>query len=337
MSVTEWWARRARRRRVFFAYRPDYYLGLDALTLGHLFDMRKSRRIYDALVEARLYPRRRFLRPEPVSREDLLRVHTEAHLRRLRNPVYLAEAFNLPVVMPWDTDLMAPFFYQTGGTILAAERALDFGGLAVNLGGGFHHAGPEKAEGFCAVNDVAVAVRRLRAAGRARSAVIVDLDFHQGNGNTAIFAGDPDTRILSIQAENWMEARAENNRDVELGFEADDEKYLEAVRAHLPWAFEYEADIAFYVAGSDPWIEDRLGSWRVTRQGMLERDRMVMEAARRARTPLVIVGGGGYGDRSWTVYYQMCESILTDRWRARERWLAPEEGTPARASGTADG
>jgi len=302
----------------------DYFLGLEGLAFAHPFDARKFQRVADDLVARGLVPRRAFVRPERIAREDLLRVHTEAYLDTLRDPRTVAKIFYLPNVMPWDVDLLDCFLYHAGGTLAAAEAALGHGGVAVNLGGGFHHAAADRGARVCAINDVAVAIRRLQAEGRARRFAIVDLDFHQGNGNVGTFARDPDVFTLSLHADHWEDfPDATRTLDLPLGFDLTDDAYLAAVRTHVPETLRRERpDLVFYVAGDDVWEHDTIGSWHVTRAGILARDRVVFETAREVGAPLVVVGGGGYHDLAWTLYAQRCAAALTGRWDVDPRFRA---------------
>jgi acetoin utilization deacetylase AcuC-like enzyme len=185
----------------------------------------------------------------------------------------------------------------------------------VNLGGGFHHAQADKAEGFCAIADVAIAIRCLQAAGEIRRALIVDLDYHHGNGNAQIFAEDENVFTFSMHAGNWCWISKRNNRDVELAPGTDDSAYLQALDRHLPQIIEeFQPDFAVYVAGSDPHCEDLLGDFAISEAGMLARDRTVTRLLWGRGIPMVVVTAGGYGPVSWRIHFNYF------------RWLLETEG-----------
>jgi acetoin utilization deacetylase AcuC-like enzyme len=181
------------------------------------------------------------------------------------------------------------------GTLEAARDALA-GGAGVNLAGGTHHAFPDHGEGFCVFNDVAVAIRVLQREGAIRRAAIVDLDVHQGNGTAAIFAGDPDVGTFSMHGANNYPFRKEQSRlDVELEDGCDDAGYLARLERHLePVLSDPRPDLVVYIAGADPYAEDRLGRLRLSIEGLARRDRMVFAACRRRSLPVAVVLGGGY-------------------------------------------
>jgi acetoin utilization deacetylase AcuC-like enzyme len=294
-------------------YRHEYVY--DALEAGvrHTFDILKPRRIHDALVAARLVAARDVVKPDRVSRGELLLVHTPEYVDEISRPAALARLLFLDPEHPWDARLLEPFLFATGGTIAAARWAVAQRGIGVNLGGGFHHAQADKAEGFCALADVAVAIRLLQRERRVRRVLIVDLDYHHGNGNAEIFAEDENVFTFSIHAGNWCWITKHNNRDVELPAHTQDAAYLEALRAHLPAIVrEFQPDFAVYVAGSDPFVEDTLGDFDVSEAGMLERDQTVTRALWGHGIPMCVVTAGGYGDASWRIHFNYVRWLLTD-------------------------
>ena len=181
-----------------------------------------------------------------------------------------------------------------GGTVEAARAALD-NGVAANLAGGTHHACSDRGEGFCVFNDVAVAIRDLQSEGRIRRTSVLDLDVHQGDGTAAIFADDTSTFTLSVHgARNYPFRKERSDLDIELEDGAGDGAFLEAVRGGLARALDHGPELAFYVAGADPFEDDRLGRLSVSRTGLAERDRLVFEACRRWGVPVAVVMAGGY-------------------------------------------
>ncbi len=296
---------------VRFFYDDAYVVDVLEAGARHTFDVARPRRIRDALIGTGLVGPADFIAAPPATDADLLLVHTPDYLDQIRNSDTLAKLLLLDPAHPWGDRLLDPFLTATGGTIAAAHAAVANSGIAVNLGGGFHHAQADKAEGFCALADVAIAIRALRRRGRARRVAIIDLDCHHGNGNAEIFASDESVFTLSIHGNNWCWITKRNNRDVNLPAHAADEAYLAAVRKHVPEVVgEFAPDVAFYVAGSDPFVEDALGDFDVSEEGMLERDRIVTEVVRARGIPLVVTTAGGYGPSSWRIHFNYFRWLL---------------------------
>jgi acetoin utilization deacetylase AcuC-like enzyme len=182
-----------------------------------------------------------------------------------------------------------------GGSILAAQCALR-DGFGANLGGGFHHAYPDHGEGFCAIHDVAVAIRRLQADGAIRKAMVVDTDVHHGNGTAAIFHGDSSVFTISIHQENNYPAhKPPSSIDLHMMDRADDFEYLGALLPAVQQALDdFRPELLFYVGGADPFCEDQLGGLSLTMKGLKERDRRVFEEARRRGIPVATALAGGY-------------------------------------------
>jgi acetoin utilization deacetylase AcuC-like enzyme len=185
--------------------------------------------------------------------------------------------------------------------------------IGVNLGGGYHHAQVDKAEGFCAIADVAIAIRWLQQVRAVERVLIVDLDYHHGNGNAEIFAQDERVFTFSVHAGNWCWITKRNNRDVELPSGTADAAYLESVHAHLPGIIaDFRPQLAVYVAGSDPFVEDTLGDFKVTEAGMLARDQFVTHELWGRGIPMVVVTAGGYGPSSWRVHFNYFRWLLDE-------------------------
>jgi acetoin utilization deacetylase AcuC-like enzyme len=186
-------------------------------------------------------------------------------------------------------------FYAVGGT-LAATRASLAAGYSSNLAGGTHHSFPERGEGFCVLNDVAIAIGAMRERKLFQRAAIVDCDVHQGNGTATIFAGDMDTFTFSIHgANNYPLFKAESTLDVELADGTSDMEYLDTLAKHLPSVFAAEPEIVFYLAGADPYRGDKLGRLAVSIDGLRERDAYVLRECYEREVPIVTVMSGGYG------------------------------------------
>ncbi len=273
-----------------FVYSSDYWM-LDAGK--HVFPVRKYRLLYEQLL-ALGARRENFLEPVAATDEDVQAVHAPKYVRKLRTGTLLP-AERQALELPFSAELVGFAFLSVGGTMLAAAKALE-DGLSVHLGGGFHHAFPDHGEGFCVLNDVAVAVEALRRGGRVRRAMVVDADLHQGNGTAAAFAGRKDVFTFSIhQMDIYPSEKPPSTVDVGLWSGDGDAEYLEALRAHFPRHYdEFAPEIVIYVAGADPYVKDQLGGLAVTGEGLRERDRIVIEGARRRGIPVAVVLGGGY-------------------------------------------
>lgn len=300
----------AGRTRLF--YRTEYVYDIVEAGVRHTFDTQKPRRIHDALIAAGVAAASDFIAPAAVSDAELLLVHTPQYLDEIRRPETLARLLFLDPAHPWDERLLQPFLFAAGGTVAAARLAATQKMLCVNLGGGFHHAQADKAEGFCAIADVAIAIRVLQRDRQVGRVLIVDLDYHHGNGNAEIFSADESVFTFSIHAGNWCWITKRNNRDVELAAHATGAAYLAALRDHLPPIVgEFQPDLAMYVAGSDPFIDDTLGDFDLSETDMLERDRFVTQELWGRNIPMVVVTAGGYGASSWRIHFNYFRWLLS--------------------------
>ena len=287
-----------------------YHANYARTVAGVPIDPARADEILAFLLDRGLIRRRDVSPPVPASLDNLLRVHTPAYLEAIQDPAILTGIFGSPV-RPEDVQQIIDLQrLSVGGTIQATRLALGLGRvggsppIAINLKGGLHHAAPARGMGFCVFNDVADAIRRLRARGFAEPVLVIDLDLHDGNGTRAVFAQDPTVYTLSIHNHAWDDAPATAAKSIALGEGVTDDVYLAAVRDALPPVLAaHRPGLVVYIAGCDPAADDRLGDWRVTPAGMLERDRFVVEQVRgdgrRRRTPLVILPGGGYGPSAW--------------------------------------
>jgi len=265
------------------------------LNLGpHVFPSQKFRLIYEMLLHEGIATKDDFLRPKPANDEDISRVHTPDWVRKLKTGTLTASDV-MKLEVPYSPELVEAVWLAAGGSILAGQSALS-DGFGSNLSGGFHHAYPGHGEGFCAIHDVAVAIRSLQADGAVKKAMIVDTDVHHGNGTAAIFQNDSTVFTISIHQENNYPAhKPPSSIDLNMDDRADDTEYLgaliPAVRAALD---EFQPEIVFYVGGADPYCEDQLGGLSLTKEGLKERDRKVFEEARRRRIPVATTLAGGY-------------------------------------------
>jgi acetoin utilization deacetylase AcuC-like enzyme len=268
------------------------------LNLGpHVFPSQKFRLIYEMLLRENIATKNDFLIPNPGSDEDILRVHTADWVRKLKTGTLTASDV-MKLEVPYSPELVEAVWLAAGGTILAGQSALR-DGFGSNLSGGFHHAYPGHGEGFCAIHDVAVAIRKLQADGPVKKAMVVDTDVHHGNGTAAIFRNDATVFTISIHQENNYPAhKPPSSIDLNLDDRADDSEYLGALIPAIQKAFdEFQPEILFYVGGADPYCEDQLGGLSLTKEGLKERDRKVFEEARCRRIPVATVLAGGYARR----------------------------------------
>jgi acetoin utilization deacetylase AcuC-like enzyme len=221
-------------------------------------------------------------------------VHTREYLDKLSTSA-LSPAEIRRLGLPWSEALWQRSLLAASGTLLAARTALNEG-VAANLAGGTHHAFADHGEGFCVLNDVALALSMLRAEGAIRRAAVIDLDVHQGNGTAAIFEHVPEVFTFSMHgARNYPTAKMRSNLDVPLRDGIDDAEYLDLLTAHLPAVLDRSApQIAFYLAGVDVVAGDRYGRLALSEPGLAQRDRFVVESVRGRGIPLVIVLAGGY-------------------------------------------
>ncbi len=280
-------------------------------------DPMRGERILAYLLEEGWAGRRRVHEPRPASVENLRRVHSGDYLRSLDDPKEVGRIMGLPLEARDAARVVEVQRLMAGGTIQTTRLALRRGAMALHLGGGLHHAGPERGSGFCVLNDVAVAVARLRARGHIDPVLVVDLDIHDGNGTRAAFAADPTVHTFSMHNETWDEIPdAVADTCIAFGAGIDDESYLEILRRELPPVVRrHKPSLTVYVAGSDVALDDDYGDGRMTGKGVLARDRFVVETIRqdRPRAPLAIVLGGGYGGSAWRLSARFAGWICAGR------------------------
>jgi acetoin utilization deacetylase AcuC-like enzyme len=285
---------------------------------GVPIDPARAEEILAFLLDRDLVGRRDIYRPVPASLENLLRVHTPAYLESLQHAATLTAIFGFPIADDVVAEVLDLQRLIVGGTIHATRLALSTGRVAINLKGGLHHAAPGRGSGFCVFNDVAVAIKRLRARGFLAPVLVVDLDLHDGNGTRAAFANDPTVHTFSIHNRTWDDEPAVGSTVIALGSDVADETYLAAVHEALPPLVRaHRPGLVIYVAGCDPAADDALGNWQITPAGMLARDELVIGTVRggdsRRGVPLVIVPGGGYGPGAWRYTARFLAWLLSGR------------------------
>ena len=273
------------------SYSDGYFVPLPP---KHPFPMGKFPALRDLLLRERLIREDVVVAPREADWADLLLVHTPEYLSKLAQGT-LSRKEERRMGLPWSQRLVHRSRIAVQGTLNAALMALE-DGLAANLAGGTHHAMPGHGEGFCVLNDVAVAIRVLRRSAWARRVLVVDLDVHQGNGTAHIFANEPDVYTFSVHgAKNYPFHKPPSTRDVGLPDGTGDDAYLAALQQHLPEVLdEADADLVFYLAGIDVLEGDRFGRLSLTREGLLRRDTYVLQQVKATGLPLVLLLSGGY-------------------------------------------
>lgn len=264
---------------------------------GHRFPMPKYALLRQRVWESSLVSPDDLCVAFAATDEEIVRAHAAEYLRRIQNGELTAKELRR-IGFPWSPAMVERSRRSSGATIAACRAALA-DDLAVNLAGGTHHAFRDRGEGYCVFNDSAIAARAMQAEGRARRVVIIDCDVHQGNGTASIFANDPTVFTFSIHgAKNFPFHKETSDFDVALADGADDAAYLDALRQALPQVLRLaHADLAIYLAGADPFFDDQFGRMKLTKQGLAERDRFVLESCRAIRLPVAITMAGGYSKR----------------------------------------
>jgi acetoin utilization deacetylase AcuC-like enzyme len=309
-------------------YSDGYYLPIGA----HVFPAQKYRLIHQRLLNEHIAEPSDFLAPQPAPDADILRVHTEDYVRKLKDGT-LSPTEELQMEIPFSPELRDAFWLAAGGSILAAEHALK-DRVGFNIGGGFHHAFPDHGEGFCMIHDVAVAIKRLQADGKVRTAMTVDCDVHDGNGTAAIFppindahaplpshsptsprqSDHPAHGVFTIslhQQHNYPAIKPPSSIDVNLPDGAGDHQYLSWLDNALSSGLRrFTPDLICYIAGADPFCEDQLGGLALTMEGLKERDELVFKAAKAQNIPVMVTFAGGYARNTTDTVTIHCHTVL---------------------------
>ena len=310
--------------RLVYHERYDLHLG------DHVFPAKKYRYLRDRMLRTRFAVAEDFIEPQPASDDDVRLVHDAEYVAKLRSGT-LSYQDILRLEIPYSRQMVEAFWLAAGGSTLAARGALECG-IGFNIGGGFHHAFPAHGEGFCAINDIAIAVRRLQADGLIKRAMVVDVDVHHGNGTAAIFDADPSVFTLSIhQFNNYPSEKPLSSLDIHLADGTGDAEYLHRLgngfRAALAM---FKPELVLYVAGADPYLEDQLGGLSLTLEGLVERDRLVIRTSLMQGIPVAVVLAGGYAQsvedtitihlNTATVAREVLEKVQpSNGWRAQPR------------------
>lgn len=294
-----------------FALSSDHY-GIE-LPPHHTFPIQKYRLVREALLaEGTLRPDE-LLEPGLAHPRDVRLVHTAEYWERL-TAGSLAPAVIRRLGLPWSESLVRRSRASVQGTLTAARIAIR-DGIGINLAGGTHHAFADRGEGYCVLNDIAVAVRVLQRDAWMQRMAVIDCDVHQGNGTAAIFAGEPDVFTFSMHgANNYPLVKVPGSLDIPLEDGIGDEAFLAELREAVPWILgEFRPGLVFYLAGVDPHERDRLGRLRLTHAGLRARDEYVLRTCREAGIPVAVTLGGGYGHDIRDTVEAHCNTVRAAR------------------------
>jgi acetoin utilization deacetylase AcuC-like enzyme len=329
-------------------YSDDYYLPIGS----HVFPAEKYCMVHDRLLTTAAAEASDFVTPQLALDQDILLVHTPQYVQKLKTGT-LSPSEEMQMEIPYSPELVRAFWLAAGGSILAAEHALK-DRVAINIGGGFHHAFPDHGEGFCMIHDVAVAIRRMQRDDKIRTAMTVDCDVHHGNGTAAIFAGTrtpsdplPSTSASTLgstggqppagkmrqahagevftislhQHNNYPAWKPHSSIDVDLPDGIGDDDYLAWLDNALSSGLrQFEPELICYIAGADPYREDQLGGLALTLEGLKRRDELVFRVARARNIPVMVTYAGGYARKVEDTVTIHCNTVVA----AREVFASPK-------------
>jgi len=291
-------------------YSDHYTIELPA---NHSFPIQKYRLIREQLVTEGVLGSEDLLEPTLVAPTDVRLVHTDAYWAQLTSGTLSANAIRR-LGLPWSEALVRRSRASVQGTLTAARIAIR-DGVAINLAGGTHHAFPDRGEGYCVLNDIAIATRCLQRDAWMQRMAVIDCDVHQGNGTAAIFANEPDVYTFSMHgANNFPLVKVPGKLDIGLPDGTGDEEYLRILETTVARILaEFRPGLIFYLAGVDPHERDRLGRLRLTHEGLRRRDEFVLQACRDAGIPVAITLGGGYGQDIQDTVEAHCNTVRAAR------------------------
>jgi acetoin utilization deacetylase AcuC-like enzyme len=314
-------------------YSDDYFLPIGS----HVFPSEKYRRIHDRLIAEGVVAASDFVCPRPSTDQDVQLVHTPQYITKLKTGTLSARE-ELQMEVPYSPELVRAFWLAAGGSILAADYALK-DGVALSIGGGFHHAFPDHGEGFCMINDIAIAIRCMQRDAKIHTAMTVDCDVHQGNGTAVIFAppspvgnqvrsnpsGPPgpahqarvhrqpvDVFTISLHQENNYPAfKPHSSLDLGLPDGMEDAEYLAVLGNAMSLGLDkFKPELICYVAGADPYRDDQLGGLSLTIEGLKERDKLVFDIAKSESIPVMVTLAGGYAHDLEDTITIHCNTVL---------------------------
>ncbi len=311
---------------VALIHSPTYDIDLGGLEQIHPFDVHKYSKIRRQLVSDGLVDDDDFIAPDELNSQQILLVHSREFLDSLQQSPRVAQYLESPVIgmLPAavvEQGILRAFRQASGGTVLAARLALEHG-IAINLGGGFHHAAPSHGEGFCIYADVPIALRVLEQEHRLTRSMIVDLDVHQGNGSILCCRDDAGVCTFSMHEGNiYPIPKQKGCVDIELEAGTDDETYLNLLAHHLPGALElFQPELVFLIAGCDTLAGDPLAHLAMTADGIVRRDAYVVQQCRQRNIPVAMLLGGGYSSQAWRVQYASVRRLV-ETFRAHSAYV----------------
>jgi len=283
--------KRRRKMKTRIVYSDRYYVDIGT----HVFPTAKYRLIKKRIESDQgVFSRIEIIEPDRATDADILLVHKEKYLKKLKEGTLTPQEV-LTLELPYSRELVRGSALSCGGTILASQSAIK-GRLGIHLGGGFHHAFPDHGEGFCVLNDIAVAIKKLKKENLIKKALIIDCDLHQGNGTAYIFKDDKDVFTFSIHQENnYPFFKPKSDLDIGLPDRTKDKAYLECLEKNIPMIIsDYKPDFIMYVAGADPYINDQIGNLALTIEGLKKRDEYIFIQGKNYDIPITVVLAGGY-------------------------------------------
>lgn len=309
---------------VYLIYCKNYTIGNQG-GFSSTNDLNKGQKIRDRLIHEGLVLEDELIDPGVISNQELSEVHTEEFIHNLNQAPSLF--FTLSglelLISPSVEELLKyfdprPYFFSiVNGTKVAALLAWEKKGIAINLGGGFHHAGIVSGKdmygGYCVLADIPVAIHHLRKGHPEVSKILIlDCDQHCGDGNTFTFEDDDTVFTFSIHQSQYFRPRVKkNNLDIVTGRNPGTKRYLSLVESGLKQVYSrFSPDIVFYIEGADPYVNDLGGGMAISKEGLLMRDRLVYESVTNRNLPFVVTLGGGYGPEAWEIHYQFIAEVL---------------------------
>jgi acetoin utilization deacetylase AcuC-like enzyme len=279
-----------KKMKIKFVYSEKYVMDW----WNHVFPADKYRYIYEKLIKEGVCKEDDFVKAKPPTEDQLTLVHSKQYLQTLKqytkHPELAIPIFEIPITQ----QILERFILVAGGSIIAGRLALE-NGASANIAGGFHHAFSDHGEGFCLINDIAVLIRVLQKEGRVKKAAVIDCDLHQGNGTAHIFQKDKDVFTFSIHQEHLYPFKQKSDWDIGLDDFVGDDEYLSILSDAIPKVLQKDRfDLVVYLAGADPYEGDLLGNLKLTKMGLIKRDRIVFEETKKRGIPVAVVLGGGY-------------------------------------------
>ena len=301
--------------QISVVYSSEYLIDLGGMEKMHPFDIRKYEKIYEALLNEKLITAGDVTQPSALSVDELKLIHTDDYLERLKVRANIAKYLEADALKLYpgslDTAVLQPFRVASGGTLLAARKAL-MTGIGINIGGGYHHAKPDIGEGFCVYADVPIAIRKLQQEGLIKKAIVIDVDVHQGNGTAECLADDDSTFTFSMhQGDIYPIPKSNSDRDVEMQAGDGDKEFMAMLDNHLGEIIELaDADICFIVGGCDTLEGDPLANLKMTEEGIGQRDAMIVDRCAKLDIPVVLTLSGGYSKNAWRSQYLSIKGLI---------------------------